>query len=355
MPLSKRLNASNLLLDFMIWASLSLFGMRLFLKIFNNPIVGRGNWHIAHVLWGGLFMLVGVIIFLIFYGKQSLKLASIFTGIGWGLFIDEVGKYVTQDNNYWFRPAVIFIYISFILLFFLYRLLERKSFQTRPSLWHELFEDYQELIDNDLETSEKRELLQKIKKLLRSTPSPAERKFLLDMKILVKSATIIKDRRQYDPAKLIASLLQVTYNRLFKKRLVFYGLFFYSLWYIFDKIYDTTRLLLNPHKIALLQKYYSSYDFFSRADVYMISLKFIVELCVATLFIVALFYWLRKKTIKGIQYYQFGLLVNIFIDSIIKFYFEQFSAVFSLILALIVWTWLDSYRRERQLFLSKKS
>lgn len=347
MVLTKRINASNQLLEFLIWAILSLLGTRLFLVVFGNPIIGRGDWHIAHVLWGGISMLIGIIIFLVYYGKNSIRYGSIFAGIGWGMFIDEIGKYVTKDNNYWFRPAVIFIYISFVLLFFLYRLLEKKTSQTRSSRWYELLEDFQELIDGDLEISEKKKLLSKLKKFETLTPSAGERKILSDLKSLIKSTTPLRDKPRFNLTKLIASSLQMTYNRLFKKRLVFYGLFTYSLWYIFDKIFDTVKLLFNSHKLSLLQKYYSHYDFFSRTDVYMISLKFITEVFVAALFAIGLIYWLRKKTVKGIRFYQLGLLVNIFIGSILKFYFEQFSAVLSLILALIIWAWLDSYRRER--------
>ncbi len=353
MSLTKRLDASSQILDFAIWAILSLFATRLFLVVFNNPTIGRGNWHIAHVLWGGMAMLIGAIIFLIFYGKNALKLASIFSGIGWGMFIDEIGKYVTRDNNYWFRPAIIFIYISFVFLFVLYRILEKKSSPSRQALWHELLEDCQDLVNNDLEKSEKKELLLKINRFEKMAPSLAEKKILADLKYLVVSITPLKDRHQFSFVKLIASSLQITYNRLFKKKIVFNGLLFYSFWYIFDKLYDAIRLLFNSDKISLLQRYYSHYDFFSRADVYMITLKFIIEMFVATLFAIGLFFWLKKKTVKGIKFYQLGLLVNIFIGSIIKFYFEQFSAVFSLILALIIWVWLDNYRRDRSLSISR--
>lgn len=345
--LAKRLNASTFFLDFLTWAILSLLGTRLFLELTGYFTLGRGNWHVAHVLWGGLFMLLAIIIVFVFYGKNALRYASIFAGVGWGLFIDEIGKYLTRDNNYWFRPAIIFIYISFILLFLLYRFLEKKGQTNRRLLWHDLLEDCQDLADDDLEKREKKELLSKIKKLDTLSPSPAETKLLLALKNLVLSTPALSDKYQFSLGKFIASFLQVSYTRLFKKKLIFNALLIYSVWYIADKITDLIIILSNPHKLALIQTYYSHYDFFSQADVYMISLKFIIEIVVASFYLAGLAFWLRKKVFRGIKFYQYGLLINIFIGSFFKFYFEQFSGVFSLILALLVWYWLRSYYQER--------
>ncbi len=349
MDLIKRRDASNSLLDFLIWAILSLFSVRLFLLIFNNPVIGRGNWHIAHVLWGGLFMLAGIIIFIIFSGKSALRIASILSGIGWGLFIDEIGKYLTQDNNYWFRPAVVFIYISFVLIFFLYRILEKNTRPTRASLWHGLLEDCQELVNDDLEVKEKKIILNEISELELLLSLPAEKKILLDLKALVTSIEPQKDRYKLNLSKFIASTLKITYNRLFKKRLVFYALLFYSLWYIGDKLLDLTKLLLNPNKILLLQDYYRHYNFFSEIDVFMISSKFVIDIFVALFLILGFIFFIKKKTIKGISFFQLGLLINIFLGAPIKFYFEQFSAVFSLILSIFVYSWLKDYYQEKLL------
>lgn len=349
MDLIKRTDASNSLLDFLIWAILSLFGVRLFLEIFNNPIIGRGNWHIAHVLWGGLFMLVGIIIFIVFSGKSALRVASIFSGLGWGLFIDEIGKYLTEDNNYWFKPAVAFIYISFILIFFLYRVLEKNTSPTRASLWYQLLEDCQGIVNNDLEIKEKKIILSQINKIELSSSLPAEKKILMDLKTLVNSIEPKKDRHKLNLSKFIASTLKTTYNRLFKKKLVFYGLFIYSMWYIGDKFFDLVRLLLNQDKVLLLQEYYHHYDFFSHSDVFMVTSKFIIEIIVTIFFTIGFFLFTKKRTIKGIKFYQWGLLINIFLGAPIKFYFEQFSAVFSLILSIFIFSWLKDYYQEKLL------
>ncbi|MFA6007264.1 MAG: hypothetical protein WC784_01285 [Candidatus Shapirobacteria bacterium] len=343
--LVKRLHASESVLNLMIWATLSLLSTRLLLQLTGYFILGRGPWHIAHVLWGGLFMLLGSLIMLIFYGQLSRKIGAILTGIGWGLFIDEIGKYVTQDNNYWFRPAIIFIYISFILLFLLYRNLEKKTQVTSQILWPELLESLGEIANNDLEFTEKKSLLQKINYLQKNSP-PQDQSLLLSLKTYVQKIQAKPDRRDFNLYRFLARILKTSYNKLFRKKIMLFALTTYSIWYVIDKFIDAAKVLFNPHRLLMIQTYYSHYDFFSKADVYMVTFKFIIEIIVAVFYCLGLLNWLNKKTFRGIKFYQWGLLINIFIGSIFKFYFEQFSGVFGLILSLIIYYSLRRFSSE---------
>ncbi len=101
----------------LVSAIIAILAVRLFLEITGYPQVGGSKLHVAHVLWGGLLMAVGMIIMFTLLGKLVEGLAVVTGGIGFGLFIDEVGKFVTKDNDYFFQPSVAIMYTVFVILY----------------------------------------------------------------------------------------------------------------------------------------------------------------------------------------------------------------------------------------------
>jgi len=101
---------------------------RSFLALAGYPQVGGAKFHIAHVLYGGLLLLTACIILLAFLNPEVKIVAAVLGGIGFGLFIDEVGKFVTKDVNYFYRPAIAIIYVCFVGLFGVIRWLGRRGF-----------------------------------------------------------------------------------------------------------------------------------------------------------------------------------------------------------------------------------
>jgi hypothetical protein len=95
--------------------------VRAFLIATGYPKVGGHGLHVAHVLWGGLLMGAAIAITMIYPGSRSKHRAAIVGGIGFGLFIDEVGKFLTSSVNYFYKPAIAIIYVVFIGFYLLVR------------------------------------------------------------------------------------------------------------------------------------------------------------------------------------------------------------------------------------------
>ncbi|ACQ80399.1 conserved hypothetical protein [Beutenbergia cavernae DSM 12333] len=89
---------------------------RAFLAAAGYPQLGGGGLHVAHVLWGGLAMALSVLLLLSFAGPVVRPAAAVVGGIGFGLFIDEVGKFLTSDNDYFYEPAFVVMYATCVVL-----------------------------------------------------------------------------------------------------------------------------------------------------------------------------------------------------------------------------------------------
>jgi hypothetical protein len=111
---------------FLVSAVAMILVIRLQLWATNSPQLGGGKLHIAHLLWGGVFMVVSIGILLSFLGRSLRTPAAVFGGVGFGFFIDELGKFITSDNDYFYKPTAALIYVIFIGLFLATRAMQRR-------------------------------------------------------------------------------------------------------------------------------------------------------------------------------------------------------------------------------------
>jgi len=175
----RNVNARDNLEIFLVSAITSLLLLRFFLYEAGYPQVGGGSLHIAHMLYGGLLMLIAITINISFLGARIQRLAVFLGGIGFGVFIDELGKFLTKDNNYFFRPAIGLIYAIFIILYLAFNFLSRPNRLTQREYELNALAQLEEAVLQDLDGTEKRRIAQLLAKADPKSPITQELKKLL--------------------------------------------------------------------------------------------------------------------------------------------------------------------------------
>src|ERR1700682_2463880 len=155
----RNLDAGQLLETFLVSAVAAFLGVRFFLGATGYPRLGGGGLHMAHMLWGGALMAAGVILFRTSLGQRTRRAAAVIAGLGFGLFIDELGKFITSDNNYFYRPAIALIYVVFVLLFLWWRSLERHRVWDEQTYLANALMLLQDAALHDLDPAEKYHLI----------------------------------------------------------------------------------------------------------------------------------------------------------------------------------------------------
>jgi len=165
----RRLLAERYLLISLISFAASVLVVRLLLELTNYPRVAFGNLHIAHVIWGGLFLFVAALLPILYANRGALFLCAVFRWVGVVLFIDEIGKCITQTNDYFYPPAAPLIYACFLLTVLIYAQFRRpRPTTTREDLYH-IFSMMEELLDEDLDEEEKSFLIQRLNHIINTS------------------------------------------------------------------------------------------------------------------------------------------------------------------------------------------
>ena len=135
---------------------------RLFLTITGYPQIGNSELHLAHVLWGGLIWFAGSLLPLLFANRRALDLSAVLTGIGSGLFMDEVGKFITTSNDYFYPAAAPIIYSFFLLTVLIFQIIRKGAPLTARDRIYRVIEMFEELIEGDLSDKEREIFLEEI-------------------------------------------------------------------------------------------------------------------------------------------------------------------------------------------------
>ena len=138
---------------------------RFFLMATGYPQLGNETFHIAHVLYGGVILYAGSLLPLIYANRWAYTLSSVLSGVGVGLFIDEVGKFITQSNDYFFPAAAPIIYAFFLISVLIYtRVVKGAPSDTRTE-FYAVLESLEKVVDHDMDTEDHGELRSRLQRI----------------------------------------------------------------------------------------------------------------------------------------------------------------------------------------------
>ncbi|HZD55163.1 MAG TPA: hypothetical protein VE136_00445, partial [Anaerolineales bacterium] len=177
----RRPGADTYLLLTLLSFALSVSLTRLFLELAGYPQLGGGKLHIAHMLWGGLLLFVAAMLPLIFVNRWVYTWVAVLSGVGIGLFIDEIGKFITQNNDYFFPPAAPMIYAFFLICVLLYLRVNRPPPRHPRAELYATLEMMEEVLDHDLDAHERAEIETRLRYVIEAEGSPELRRLARDL------------------------------------------------------------------------------------------------------------------------------------------------------------------------------
>ena len=329
-------------------ASVSL--TRLFLELTGYPQLGDAELHIAHVLWGGLLLFVAALLPLIYANRWVYDVSAVLAGIGVGLFIDEVGKFITQTNDYFYPAAAPIIYAAFLLTVLLFmRVRNPISTDSRAELYRAL-EAMGEVLDHDLEPKEFAELRDRLERIAENKERPAFAQLATRLlEFLDSDELVVAPERMTLVERLGAWVVHIENRWLSNSRhkaALIGGLAALGTVSVVNAmqfiIGGAETLVTELTDLVLVGRVGGS------AGAALFSLQVVLEGVVGLLILAAALLMLLGRDRLGTTLAFVGLLLSLVVVNLLTFYFEQFSTI---IAASVQFLLLIGVIRYRQRFL----
>lgn len=340
--------ADSFLIMTIVSFAMTVIVVRVFLQLTGYPQVGDSTFHIAHLLWGGLLLFAALVIMLVWANHWVLWAASLSGGIGVGLFIDEVGKFITQDNDYFFPLAFPIIYAFLLICVWLYLRVRRTRAEDARSLLYHALEDLKQVLDHDLDPFERRQLVNNLNAAMTKTQNPNEQrlaKALLDfaraedMRLALQPNAI---ERTWDWTKFIAA--RWPSRRAFKWLLIagfawaaVTSLFeIGALWAILGGAFQNTAL-----PAFVIQSGKSQYELNSPTLLVIHASSILITglMCAAAALML-----LARRERRGLRLGSLAMILSLTVVSLLTFYFSQLYAVTDAVSQLVLLLGAGIYR-----------
>jgi hypothetical protein len=337
----RREQAPQYLLFTLIAFAVSITLTRLFLQLTGFPKLGTGNLHIAHVLWGGLLLFLASLLPIILVNRWALTASAILAGAGAGLFLDEVGKFITSTNDYFYPPAAPIVYIFFLLTVWVYVQFNRPPARDPRASFYRVLEGLEEVLDQDLDDSEQSDLAARLRVINGQERDPALVRLAGALLTFLESdSVILTPRRPSLLRRIQASFEELESRRLSRQELRIIlagGLAALGGIQVVGLIRLVAALPAPERLGAILTGWILESHVSSLTAVYWYSARLAMEATLGLVLILSGGLLILQKRKLGISLGVIGLMFSIVAVNPLVFYFDQFSTILP---AAIHFLWL---------------
>jgi len=316
--LVRNVDAARLLDTFLVSSIASVLITRLYLHLTGYPQIGSSTLHIAHLLPGGLLMMLAILVMISSVNRSSRDISAFIGGVGFGLFWDEVGKFITRDNDYFYQPAIAIMYVFFVALYLSTRYVIRRTYQPEDYLANALDLAMEGAI-GELDPREYRKALLLLQHADKTHPMYAATVQLLEQ---------AKPTKAYHPFVIdrLSDWFHAPFRLLVGQpwyRTMLYGLFYaYGLglvgiiaFSVFTSHHIPTAFFLNPS---------ADTNFVAAAS----------SVAAGVLVVWGIVSLTKRQTVRALRRFESALLINVFVTQTFLFLHYQLAAIAALCIAL---------------------
>lgn len=344
----KRERAALYLRTMLLSFAVSVVVVRVYLELLNYPQIGGGNWHIAHVLWGGLVLYFGALLPLLVANRWAFSVSAVTTGVGMGLFIDEIGKFISASNDYFYAPALPIMYAFFLLSGVLYLRVRRPpSHDVRAELYR-VFDGLNEVLESDLNEGELMDLKRRLRMILREAAEPNLRQLATALLASLESEAlqVLPDRHSWWQTK--RRTLRSWEERLMPRHIVRPLIQTFLLLVGVSSVIDGGRATLTffweTYRERWLAQLLASGDVIAQTAFGLFVVRLLLEGFVGISLLFSVYRIWRGQEKNALRWASLTLLVYLTTVNLLVLYFDQFQALLSTLGLAALYLLVQRYR-----------
>jgi ABC-type multidrug transport system fused ATPase/permease subunit len=317
----RNVDAGDLIEMMLVAAVATIIIIRVILELMGYPKLGGGGLHIAHVLYGGLMMIAALILVFALLNVAARWAAAFIGGVGFGFFIDEVGKFVTNDVNYFYAPAFSVMYVVFVVLFITAYAIRRARLHAHDALANALSLMREER-DGALDAETKQDIL-----TLLAQANPADPLVPLLRDRVREMPTV--ERRNLTPYALVRSRLAAWYQGIANRRWFTGTLLTLMVLGVLVNLATVATPILGVLGWDDNGVDNENHDWVAWVTAGSAAVT-------AALIIAGLVVW-RRSRLSAYRLFKLAILVSLLIGQVFQFYYDQLSAMISVAFLVLLY------------------